>query len=158
MASCPNHQCTFNLDKAYFRECYQESRNADYSPRAYFKAAILILLGVGLVLFTDVNDYAAWFVFALGIIEVLGVKYQEPWWVTRQMLSRAAKADVELVVDNEGFHLKSHYHEQDILWKNIDEVQATDKGWLIFHEKTKYYMSNSYLSDEVIAYIKGSYQ
>ena len=37
--------------------------------------------------------------FAIGIVEALGVYYRKPWWVARQMLGKASKSEVTLTID-----------------------------------------------------------
>lgn len=144
---------TFTLDKAHFTECYNESVSSDYSIKAYFKALFLSFFGMALVLFTDINAYAAWFVFSLGVLEALSVYYQQPWWVLRQMLSKVAKGDVTLIINEIGIYTKSFYVNNSILWQEVFSLKATNKGWLVSHPLGKNYISNRCLSDEAQAFI-----
>jgi hypothetical protein len=136
----------FILDKAHFNECYDQSVVDDYSIRAYLKAIVLTLFGMALVLFTDINDYAAWFVFATGVLEALSVYYQKPWWIMRQMLGKSAKGQVTLTIDEEGVFTKSHYIDHVILWDTTTTLKATQKGWLISHSSGRNYISNACIS------------
>ena len=138
----------FTLDKAHFNECHSQSVGSDYSVKAYLKAIILTLFGMVLVLFTEINAYAAWFVFALGILEALSVYYQKPWWVMRQMLGKSAKGEVKLTINEQGISTESYYVNLDILWENITELKSTDKGWLITHTTGKNYISNACISSD----------
>ena len=138
----------FTLDKAHFNECHSQSVDSDYSVKAYLKAIILTLFGMVLVLFTEINAYAAWFVFALGILEALSVYYQKPWWVMRQMLGKSAKGEVKLTINEQGISTESYYVNLDILWENITELKPTDKGWLITHTTGKNYISNTCISSD----------
>jgi len=138
----------FILDKAHFNECYSQSIDDDHSISAYFKAIVLTLFGMVLVLFTAINGYAAWFVFAIGILEALSVYYQKPWWVMRQMLGKSAKGKVTLTIDDKGIFTESHYINHGILWETIITLKSTDKGWLINHSSGRNYISNACISVE----------
>ncbi|MFT5755893.1 MAG: hypothetical protein ACI9LM_000605 [Alteromonadaceae bacterium] len=138
----------FTLDKVHFNECYSQSVDDDYSIRAYFKAIVLTLFGMALVLFTEINGYAAWFVFAMGILEALSVYYQKPWWIMRQMLGKSAKGKVTLTIDDKGIFTKSHYIDHSILWETTTTLTATEKGWLITHSSGRNYISNACISVE----------
>jgi hypothetical protein len=107
-----------------------------------------------LVLFTDVNDYAAWFIFCLGILEAVSTHYRKPWWVTRQMLSRASKSEVELTINSDGIFTKSRFAQVDIPWQSISNIDATELGWLISHQNGRTYLSNSHLSEEIRSFIE----
>jgi hypothetical protein len=141
-----SHQ--FILDKAHFNECYSQSVNNDQSFRAYFKAIVLSIFGMALVLFSDVNGYAAWFVFALGILEAVSIYYKQPWWVMRQLLSKAAKGEVTLTIDTKGITTESFYVKSMVLWENIKEYKKTPLGWVITHDLGNNYISDSCLSEE----------
>lgn len=154
MSSDFSYSTTFILDKPYFTECFEQSVKLDYSWQAYFKAIFFTLFGAILVLFTPINAYVAWFLFGLGIVEALSVYYQKPWWVTRQMLSRAAKSEVTLTINDEGIDSRSFYNEQTIYWQDISIIKNTTKGWLIIHAKGKNYISFAFLNDEANKYLQ----
>lgn len=157
MKDFPHHQSSFILDKPHFAECYEASITIDYSVRAFAKAIFFVLFGMVLVLLTEINAYMSWFIFSLGIIEALSVYYQKPWWVTRQMLSKASKSEVTLVIDQEGIHFSSFYNAQDILWDDIDTATPTSLGWVIHHKKGKHYLSNQNLSADVQQFLNEHY-
>ena len=157
MSNVPHHQSQFTLDKAHFIECYEASVVIDYSVRAFAKAIFLALFGIVLVLFTDINAYMSWFIFSLGIIEALSVYYQKPWWVMRQMLSKAAQSEVSLKIDAEGIHFSSFYNTQDILWDDIETVTSTTLGRVIHHKNGKHYLSDQNLSMDVQQFLNERY-
>lgn len=144
----------FILDKQHFIECFEQTSRGDYSFNAYFKAAVLIAFGIVVVLFTEINKYTAWFVFALGILEALSVYYQKPWWVTRQMLSRASNSEVTLTVNEDGLATSSFYASTNVLWSAIVEINATDVGWVINDGKQRFYIANKTLSVEANNFIQ----
>lgn len=147
----------FTLDKAHFNECYRESTTLDLSAKAFFKSSVLMLFGLTLLLFTSVDAYAAWFVVALGILEALSIYYSQPWWVLRQMLSRASNSEVTLTVDEQGVLSESFYHNGRILWQDITTINETNFGFVL-HFKAgkstgKSYLSKSCLSNDAQQYI-----
>lgn len=143
----------FVLDKKYYRECFDESMLSDFSWRSYAKAIFFMAFGGVLVLFTHIEPYAAWFIFALGIVEALSVYYQKPWWVTRQMLSKESKSEVTLTINEHSISSHSFYTENVISWSDVTELTNTQKGWLVVHNKGKSYLSASVLSDDAINYL-----
>ncbi|MGL1958798.1 MAG: YcxB family protein [Colwellia sp.] len=138
----------FILDKAHFTECYQESSTVKRTLNAFLKSAILIAFGLILLLFTQVNAYTAWFVVALGILEALSLYYHQPWWVLRQMLSRASNSEVNLTIDEQGVLSESFYSKSRVLWSDVTEIKVTHNGFVLFFMGGKSYLSNKGLSKE----------
>jgi len=147
------YQTTYTLDKAYYRECFEQSSKARADLKDYYKAIGLSAVGGLLVIFTDVNPYAAWFLFVLGVIEALSVRFKKPWWVTRQMLSRAANHNVQLTIDKHGFTTTLMGEKQHIGWHDIQQLCQTEKGWLLHTSKGKHYISQLVLSDDASGYL-----
>lgn len=149
--------CKFTLDKAHFNECYSQSNTVDRSANAYFKAGILMLFGLIILLFTPVNGYAAWFVIALGILEALAIYYSQPWWVLRQMLSRASGSEVTLTIDEQGVLSESFYHNGRILWLDVCDIEETTLGFVLHFtvgkKTSKSYLSKGNLSNSAQEYI-----
>jgi len=158
MNSSLSYTSTFILDKAHFNECYSESTTLVLSIKAFFKSGVLMLFGLTLLLFTQVNAYAAWFVIALGILEALSLYYSQPWWVLRQMLSKASNSEVTLTIDEQGVLSESFYHNGRILWQDITSIQETNLGFILHFNvgkgTGKSYLSKSYLSSDAQFYIQ----
>lgn len=148
-----HYSTTFILDRGYYTECFEQSVTHQQSLRRYIKAIFFVVFGGGLVLFSEANPYAAWFVFALGVLEALALRYQKAWWVTRQMLSREAKSKVELVIDDTQIRTTSFYHKTAVNWDDMSSMIATDKGFLLIHCLGKNYVSNQFLSDQAKQYL-----
>lgn len=144
---------TFTLDKAYYSECFEQSVTIEHSLKTYAKAIFFIVFGGALVLFTDINAYAAWFIFVLGVLEIASVYYQKPWWVTRQMLSKASNSKVKLTIDDSGINTDSFYLKTRLNWQDISALTCTDKGWLIQHNKGRSYISSQFLNADVQAFL-----
>lgn len=152
-----SYSTNFVLDRQYYTECFEQSVIIEHALRRYAKAIFFAIFGAMLVLFTEVNDYAAWFVFSLGVLEAVSIRYQRPWWVTRQMLSRAAKSEVTLTIDDSGIQTKSFYQNSEYTWSDFSTVTATEKGWLLAHAKGKNYISNQFLSADAQAYLSNKF-
>jgi len=150
MTASFSYSTTFNLDKAHFNECYEQSNTVK---RSFFKAGVLMAFGMFILLFTPVNPYAAWFIVALGILEAVSLHYHQPWWVMRQMFSRAAKGDVNITIDGKGVLSESHYNKSRILWSDLTEIIFTEKGYLLLFTGGKSYLSKSHLSEQAQVYI-----
>lgn len=148
----------FTLDKAHFNECYSESSTLILSGKAFLKSGVLIVFGLIILLSTPINAYAAWFVVALGILEAVSLYYHQPWWVLRQMLSKASNSEVTLTIDSQGVLSESFYNKNRILWQDVTLVEETKHGYVL-HFKVgksagKSYLSKSYLSDDAQNFIK----
>jgi len=148
MTNPASYSHTFILDKAHFNECYSQSVKHDQSLKAYFKAIILCVFGMLLILFSDVNPYAAWFVFCLGILEAVSIYYRQPWWVMRQLLGKSAKGEVTLTIDDKGIATESFYIKSMVLWENVSVIKKTSLGWVITHDHGNNYISDSCLSTQ----------
>jgi hypothetical protein len=153
MTSPFSYSTTFVLDKAHFNECFSNSVVVEHSFFAYRKAIVFWLLGMLLVMFTEVNAYVAYFLIGLGFIEAMGNYYRQPWWVMRQMLSRAAKKEVTLTLDEVGIHSESSHVNSVILWQDISDVKSTQNGFLLVHTKGQSYISDACLSEEAKAFL-----
>jgi len=153
----------FTLDKAHYTECYTQSSTLTHDKKTYFKANVLTVFGLIILLFTPVNPYAAWFVIALGILETVSVYYHRPWWVLRQMMSKASGSEVNLTIDGQGILTESFHINTRVLWTDVTLVTETELGFVIFFSlgktamgkdiASKSYLSKSCLSDEAIAFI-----
>lgn len=148
----------FILDKAHFNECYSESTTLKLSPKTFFKSSVLMAFGLIILLFTPVNAYAAWFIIALGIVEALSIYYGKPWWVLRQMLSKASNSEVTLTIDEKGVLSESFYHNGRILWQDVTSIQETQLGYVVHFNvgksNGKSYLSKANLSAESQLYLQ----
>ncbi|GAA0813961.1 YcxB family protein [Colwellia asteriadis] len=173
MNSATSFTSKFTLDKAHYNECYSQSSTLVHNKKTYFKANTLTLFGLVILLFTPVNPYAAWFVIALGILETVSVYYHQPWWVMRQMLSKASGSDVNLTLDDKGILTESFHVNSRILWSDITAIKATELGFVVFFTLTtnakgkkisgkgissKSYISKSSLTTEAISFLNSKHR
>ncbi|WP_024612199.1 MULTISPECIES: YcxB family protein [unclassified Pseudoalteromonas] len=144
---------TYTLDKPYFYECFDES--LPYSKRAKPKYFLLVLLvALGLFGIYGLNDhYLGSFMIMLGVLECVAFYYRRPWWVTRQMLSRASGSEVTLTFDEDGIKSANHYKSFQLTWQDISEVINTQQGIIIKNKSGMQYISKQILSPETLAFI-----
>lgn len=154
MSEAFHYTTTYKLDKAQFSETYDESVTLVEPKKAYQKALLISLAGVFLLYFTDVNSYIAWFFIALGGLDAVGTRFQKPWWLTRQMISKAANSELTLSIDEEGIASQSHYVDSKILWSEMTKIEQTARGWLLYSSKGKTYVSRSCLSEQADEFIR----
>ncbi|MCK8043843.1 YcxB family protein [Shewanella sp. 1CM18E] len=143
----------YTLDKSHFSECYDESAVIDNSIKAYRKAIIFAVVGTGLML-TNINGYASWFLIALSALEALSVKFRKPWWLMRQMMSKAANNEVTLTLNESGISNDSFYIQGTILWADVIEFTETEQGFLLKQAKGVSYLSKRSLDETAIQFVK----
>ncbi|MCF2947956.1 YcxB family protein [Paraglaciecola aquimarina] len=149
-----NYTTTYTLDKSHFSETFDESVTIDPSKKIYLKSVLLGMFGAALLLFTALDPYVCWFVIALGALEALSIRFRKPWWLARQMLSKAANTELTLTIDEEGVCTKSFSVESKIAWEDVTKIEQTEQGFLLYQEKQKSYLSNRILSDDAQQFIK----
>ena len=153
MTSPFSYSTTYILDKSHYSETFDESVTLNNSRNVYFKSIALGLLGLAILLFTEVSPYGAWFVVALGVLEALSIRFRKSWWLARQMMSKAANTELTLTIDENGVSSKSFHVESRISWAEVKKVEQTDQGWLLFHAGGKNYLSGRCLSEEAKNFI-----
>jgi len=67
------------------------------------------------------------------------------------MISRAAGSEISIRIDDQGIFTKGTYHQQDMLWNDIAEINSTDKGFLILHSGGTSYLSRNGLNEDTLA-------
>lgn len=140
-------QTTYILNKSHFNECFEETAVQDDSFRPYTKAAVLIIFALVLMIATTISTYMSYFVFGLGIVEALGVYYRKPWWIYRQLLSKAADNEVCLSIDEAGIKTHSAFVELTFAWPDISELGKSQLGWLFHCHGARHYISDRCLTD-----------
>ncbi|CAM3926532.1 MULTISPECIES: YcxB family protein [Pseudoalteromonas] len=145
---------TYTLDKPYFYECFDES--LPYSAQAKPKYIFLVLLvSLGLTaIYALEQHYLGNFLIMAAVLECVAFYYRRPWWVTRQMLSRASGSEATLTIDDAGFKSVNPHKSYQLAWQDIDEVIYTSRGIILKSRRGMQYISNSVLNDEVIEFIK----
>jgi hypothetical protein len=148
-----SYSTTYVLDKSHFSETFDESVILNNSLKAYAKSIGLALMGFAILYFTDLSSYAAWFIVVLGIVDALNVYFKKPWWLARQMISRAANEEITLSIDDAGISSQSYSIKSHIAWANIDKIEKTNRGWLLNQGANKSYLSSRCLSADAEAFV-----
>ncbi len=147
------YSTSYILDKSHFSETFDESITVDNSISVYFKSIVLALLGLATLLLTDISPYVAWFIVALGGLEVLSIRFRKPWWLARQMMSKAANNKLTLTMDETSVSSKSLHVDSKILWADISKIEQTAQGWLLYHASGRNYLSGRCLSEAAKEFI-----
>jgi hypothetical protein len=153
MSAAFSYTTTYVLDKSHFGETFDESVTIDNSIKAYTKSIGLVLMGFAILYFTNLSSYAAWFIVVLGVVDALGVYFKKPWWLARQMISRAANEELTLTIDGKGISSQSYSVKSAIAWADIDKFEKTKQGWLLHQGPNKSYLSSRCLSADAEAFI-----
>jgi hypothetical protein len=153
MAQEYSYTTTFTLTREYLTECFEQSVAVDRSIIRYKRAIISLAFGVSLLVFKLVTDYIAFFVIALGVLEVFSIHYRKTWWLWRQMFGKSYKSKVTMLVNDIGINNTSTDVNETILWADINAVEKTSLGMIIRHAKGANYLSNGCLDESVTEYI-----
>jgi len=144
------HTSDYILNREYFSEYFDESANTTTSFKTYRQAVFFIVVA-GLFFVMDIEAYVVWFLICLTGVELLSIRYKRSWWITRQMISRAAGSKITIRIDDQGIFTKGTYHQQGMLWNDIAEIKSTDKGFLILHSGGTSYLSRNGLNENALA-------
>lgn len=143
----------FVLDKPYFQECFDESiKLSDHNKPKYFLLVLLIALGL-FSIYWLAEHYLGNFLILLAVVECLAFYYRRPWWIARQMLSRASGSTVELHIDETHIEAKNPYKHYQLTWQEIDSIIETEKGLILKSNKRMQYLSNRSISDDTRIFI-----
>ena len=147
----------FTLTREYLAECFDQSlpHGKNAKPN-YFVPVFFFAVGSGLLNFTDQPEIAGWMLIALGVLEVLHIRYRRAWWLARQMWGASANSEVTLTIDDEGIRTQSSFVQTSLLWIDIERVIETNLGHLLVDKAgAQQYLSKSLmptgLIDEMVA-------
>jgi hypothetical protein len=149
-------QTQFTLSRDYLAECFDQSlphgKNVNTK---YLFAGVLLILGLGLLYLSEQPKIIGAIFIALGVLELIHIRFKRAWWITRQMWSKSANRVVKLSIDEKSVETQNPYTKTTLLWADVERVIETELG-LILVVKTggQQYLSKSLFSDELIAQIK----
>lgn len=151
--STPSYSSDYRLDRDYFAECFDESKQPTGGFGPYRKACVLFIVALGLSM-TEINPYAPWFILAMGAVEFLSVRYQRSWWIARQMFTRAAGSQIKLTLNSTGIHTENPLYQQHIKWGEISAIEETKLGFIVQHPRGRNYLSKQALPAEAQVYLQ----
>ncbi|KZN42118.1 YcxB family protein [Pseudoalteromonas luteoviolacea] len=146
-------QSEFILDKRYFQECFDESvKMSKHHKPKYGLIAFLVSLGF-VAHYLLSQAYLGNFLFILAVLEGVAFYYKRPWWIARQMLSRASGSKVLLTIDDEGIKTENPYRAFSVKWQDIENVVKTEQGLIIEQQRHNQYISGTVLNKDVYDFI-----
>ena len=148
------YSTTYILDKSHYIETYDASKLAGNAKRVCIVTVLLAILGFLLLLFTPISPYAAWFIIALGALEAFSYRFRKPWWLGRQLISKAANTELTLTINEDGLSSRSVHVKSEISWQEVNKIEQTAQGWLLYHAKGKTYLSGRCLSEAANEFIR----
>lgn len=149
-----NFSCQFNLNKAYYLECYEQSVKAKTGFQAYRNAVFLLVLGFTMSLLSQQYYALSLFVIVLAVLEATSVYFAKIWWVWRQLLSKAANSEVMLNFDEQGLTTTSRIQSTSLAWSEVNKINETDAGFILVTDKGRSYLTKSCLSEPAIEFIR----
>lgn len=144
-----DHSSYYILNREYFSECFDQTANTTASFKTYRLAIALAALASALFLMES-EVYIAWFLLCLSGVELLSIRYKRGWWITRQMLSRAAGTKVNIRINDQGIFTDSPHYQQSMLWDDITDIKSTERGFMISLDSGSSYLSRSGLDEEFL--------
>ena len=145
----------FTLSREYLAECFDQSlpHGKNAKPN-YLFPVLLLAAGSGSLIFTEQPKVLGYLLVALGILELLHIRFRRAWWLARQMLGKSANTEVALTVDETGITTKSDYTQTTLLWEDIERVIETDLGLILVTKSGgQQYLSKSLFPAELVSEI-----
>ena len=142
----------FTLSREYLAECFDQSlpHGKNAKPN-YLFPVLLLAAGSGSLIFTEQPKVLGYLLVALGILELLHIRFRRAWWLARQMLGKSANTEVALTVDETGITTKSDYTQTTLLWEDIERVIETDLGLILVTKSGgQQYLSKSLFTADLV--------
>lgn len=151
----------FTLSRDYLTECFDQS--LPYGKNAkpnYLFPALLLVVGTGLLFFTEQPKFLGSMLIALAVLELLHIRFRRAWWLTRQMWGRNANSEVKLTIDEDGIKTQNFDTQTTLMWTDIERVIETDLGLILVTKPGgQQYLSkllfSTELKSEIVARNKG---
>ncbi|WP_428820730.1 YcxB family protein [Microbulbifer sp. MCCC 1A16149] len=145
----------FTLSREYLAECFDQSLPHGKGAKPnYLLPALLLATGSGSLMFTEQPKVLGYLLVALGILELLHIRFRRAWWLARQMLGRSANTEVALTIDDDGITTKSTHTQTTLSWSEIERVVETDLGLILVTKSGgQQYLSKSLFPAELVSEI-----
>ncbi|WP_406608699.1 YcxB family protein [Agarivorans sp. JK6] len=145
----------FTLSRQYLAECFDQT--SPFEKKSAIKKwfpALLLLVGLALLMFTEQPKVAGSMLIGLAVLELIHIRFKRAWWLTRQMWGRSANSEIKLSINNEGIETQNPYTKTSQAWDNVETVIETELG-IILVAKTggRQYLSKSLFPEELVAEI-----
>ena len=147
-----NQTFSYKLDKAHLQECFEQSA-PPVQTKDYYKAFIFVGIAIPLFFVESEHYYFPFFLFCRFVLELLGIKYRQTWWVWRQLMGKSGNGMVEVIIHDKGITTRSKHVNTELFWSDVNSIEETDKGILIKHKAGTNYLSKNHLNKESIAFV-----
>ena len=142
----------FTLSRDYLAECFDQSQPHGKAAKPnYLFPALLLAAGSGSLIFTEQPKVLGYLLFALGVLELLHIRFRRAWWLARQMMARSANTEVTLTIDEVGIKTESKHTQTTLSWADIERVIETDLGLILVTKSgAQQYLSKSLFTAELV--------
>ncbi len=142
----------FILSREYLSECFDQTLlHGKKTKLRWVFPAVLITIGGSLLAFSEQPKSLSGLVLFLGIIEVLHIRYQRAWWLTRQLWGKGKGYEIKLTIDENGIKTENPKTTTAFMWKNVDRVIETELGViLVIEDGTTQYLSKSLFPAQIV--------
>lgn len=150
------HTINLTLDKEYFSEAFSQSiRYANKWRKAErIIGALFIILGAGLLVWSEGKMASPIALVIIGLFELFSPYIKKKWWVGRQMKSKVANANVEIVLSDSGIDSTGPYSKGMIAWEGVERIFETPKGVFLWPQKGMHiYLPKSVVGNDVVQYV-----
>ena len=150
------YQTDFTLTRDYLAESYDESLpHADNSRTGFAFPGILLMVGAALLIFTDQPEYGGWALVALGVVELMHIRFRRGWWLFRQTWGKNHELTVTLTIDQRGVETTSSLTTTTVPWSDITQVIETERGVILVTADGQQYLSKSVIGGDWLGVILG---
>ena len=142
----------FTLSREYLAECFDQSLPYGKNPKPNFLfPALLFSSGAALLFFSEHYKFVASMSIALGVLELIHIRFRRAWWLARQMWGKSAGCEVKLNINEDGVQTQNPYTKTVLLWADIKRVIETDLGLILVAKSGgQQYLSKTLFSAELI--------
>jgi hypothetical protein len=112
---------------------------------------IVVFFWCGITLFSEHYKFVASMSIALGVLELIHIRFRRAWWLARQMWGKSAGCEVKLNINEDGVQTQNPYTKTVLLWADIKRVIETDLGLILVAKSGgQQYLSKALFSAELI--------
>ncbi|MCK7595822.1 YcxB family protein [Microbulbifer sp. CAU 1566] len=142
----------FTLSRDYLAECFDQSQPYGKGAKPnYLFPVLLLAAGSGTLMFTEQPKVLGYLLVALGILELLHIRFRRAWWLARQTMSKSANSEVTLTVDEGGITTESDHSKTTLSWSDIERVIETELGLILVTKSGgQQYLSKSLFTAELV--------
>jgi len=145
------------LTREYYSECYDQIRKYGAKSLLFERvsAVVLIIFGIGLYIYLNVEPDLSVILICLGVFELFSNSIKKQFWLRRQTKGKLMNAEIELLVSESGIDSTGPFSNGHFDWIGIEKIVRTPKGILVWPQKgTFWYVPESVAGTETIEFIQ----